>query len=56
MARLLEITGDDASFVDELIDTFIDDAATQIEIALQKAGIRPDEDFSIERFRVDRFH
>ena len=34
----------------------VDDAATQIEIALQKAGIRPDEDFSIERFRVDRFH
>ena len=34
MARLLEITGDDAAFVDELIDTFIDDAATQI------AGLR----------------
>ncbi len=30
MARLLEITGDDAAFVDELIDTFFDDAATQI--------------------------
>ncbi len=30
MARLLEITGDDAAFVDELIDTFIDDAATQV--------------------------
>lgn len=34
----------------------VDDVATQIDIALQKAGIRPDEDFSIERFHVDRFH
>ncbi len=34
----------------------VDDTATQLDIALQKAGIRPDEDFSIERFRVDRFH
>ncbi len=34
----------------------VDDTATQLEIALQKAGIRPDEDFSIQRFRVDRFH
>jgi len=33
----------------------VDDTATQLEIALQKAGILPDEDFSIERFRVDRF-
>lgn len=35
--RLLEITGGDASFVDELIDTYIDDAALQIE-ALQSAA------------------
>lgn len=34
----------------------VDDTATQLEIALQKAGIRPDEDFTIERFRVDRYH
>jgi len=34
----------------------VDDTATQLDIALQKAGIRPDEDFSIQRFRVDRFH
>jgi AmmeMemoRadiSam system protein A len=34
----------------------VDDAATQIDIALQKAGIRTDEDFTIQRFRVDRFH
>lgn len=33
----------------------IDDAAIQLEIALQKAGIRPEEEFTIERFRVDRF-
>jgi HPt (histidine-containing phosphotransfer) domain-containing protein len=31
MARLLEITGDDVAFVDELVDTFIADAATQLE-------------------------
>jgi HPt (histidine-containing phosphotransfer) domain-containing protein len=30
MARLLEITGDDQAFVDELIDTFIDDATDQV--------------------------
>jgi HPt (histidine-containing phosphotransfer) domain-containing protein len=29
--RLLEITGGDREFVDELIDTFLDDAATQIQ-------------------------
>lgn len=34
----------------------VDDAATQLDIARQKAGIGPDEDFAIERFRVDRFH
>ncbi|HEX2470951.1 MAG TPA: Hpt domain-containing protein [Candidatus Limnocylindrales bacterium] len=31
MARLLEITGDDVAFVDELVDTFLDDAATQLD-------------------------
>lgn len=30
LERLLEITGGDAAFVDELIDTFIDDATTQL--------------------------
>ena len=37
MTRLLEITGGDQAFVDELIDTFIEDATTQIE-ALRAAG------------------
>ena len=36
MARLLEITGDDVAFVDELVDTFIEDAATQLD-ALRSA-------------------
>lgn len=38
--RLLEITGGDAAFVDELIDTYIEDAAAQIEAlrAAAKAG------------------
>jgi HPt (histidine-containing phosphotransfer) domain-containing protein len=31
MARLLEITGGDQRFVDELVDTFIEDATTQID-------------------------
>lgn len=33
----------------------VDDVATQIAIALRKAGIGPDETYSIERFRVDRY-
>jgi HPt (histidine-containing phosphotransfer) domain-containing protein len=37
MARLLEITGDDQAFVDELVDTFLDDAASQFD-ALKAAG------------------
>jgi two-component system, sensor histidine kinase and response regulator len=37
IARLLEITGDDRQFVDELIDTFIEDAQQQIG-TLQAAG------------------
>ena len=37
MARLLEITGGDVEFVDELVDTFIDDATTQLS-ALRAAG------------------
>ncbi len=41
IARLLEITGDDRAFVDELIDTFLDDAAQQIE-ALHAAGAAGD--------------
>jgi len=31
MVRLLEITGDDIAFVDELVDTFLDDATTQLD-------------------------
>jgi AmmeMemoRadiSam system protein A len=34
----------------------IDTAAEQVGIALQKAGIRPDEHFSIRRFTVTRYH
>lgn len=30
LARLLEITGGDQAFVDELVDTFIDDAGAQL--------------------------
>lgn len=41
MTRLLEITEGDQGFVDELIDTFIEDAKTQIE-ALQAAGAAGD--------------
>lgn len=41
MARLLDITGGDQGFVDELIDTFIDDATTQIE-ALRSAATAAD--------------
>ena len=40
MARLLEITGDDVAFVDELVDTFIDDAATQLEALRSGSGDR----------------
>jgi HPt (histidine-containing phosphotransfer) domain-containing protein len=35
--RLLEITGDDQAFVDELIDTFLEDASAQLE-TLRAAG------------------
>jgi two-component system, sensor histidine kinase and response regulator len=31
MARLLEITGGDVAFVDELIDTFLGDATVQLD-------------------------
>ena len=31
MDRLLEITGGDLAFVDELVDTFIDDATLQLD-------------------------
>lgn len=33
----------------------VDDVATQVSIAMQKAGISPGEQCSIERFRVDRY-
>jgi len=40
MTRLLEITGGDVAFVDELVDTFLDDATTQLDAlrAAAKAG------------------
>jgi HPt (histidine-containing phosphotransfer) domain-containing protein len=41
MTRLLEITGGDQAFVDELIDTFIEDATTQID-ALRAAASSAD--------------
>ena len=41
MARLLEITGGDRAFVDELVDTFLDDATAQID-ALRLAGAADD--------------
>jgi HPt (histidine-containing phosphotransfer) domain-containing protein len=37
MSRLLEITGGDVVFVDELVDTFLDDATVQLD-ALHVAG------------------
>jgi AmmeMemoRadiSam system protein A len=33
----------------------VDDVAQQVSIALQKAGISPDEGCNVERFRVDRY-
>lgn len=41
MIRLLEITGGDVAFVDELIDTFLDDATVQLD-ALRAAGAAND--------------
>ncbi len=41
MTRLLDITGGDQGFVDELIDTFIEDATTQID-ALRAAASASD--------------
>jgi HPt (histidine-containing phosphotransfer) domain-containing protein len=46
MARLLEITGDDVSFVDELVDTFIEDAAIQLE-ALRAAAATGDSEAAV---------
>jgi HPt (histidine-containing phosphotransfer) domain-containing protein len=37
MARLLEITGGDQGFVDELVDTFLEDTTSQID-ALRTAA------------------
>jgi len=36
--------------------TGVDTVARQLAIALQKAGISPDEEFAIERFTVKRYH
>jgi len=36
-AHLLEITGDDLEFVDELVDTYFDDAVAQLETMRQAA-------------------
>jgi HPt (histidine-containing phosphotransfer) domain-containing protein len=46
MARLLEITGDDPAFVDELVDTFLDDATTQLA-ALRAAAAADDADAAV---------
>lgn len=50
MAHLLEITGGDPEFVDELIDTFIDDARSQI------AGLRAAVDTGDEAAAVRPAH
>jgi HPt (histidine-containing phosphotransfer) domain-containing protein len=42
-ANLLEMTGNDNEFVDELVDTFLDDGRRQIE-ALQAAAVAGDVD------------
>ena len=34
----------------------IDTAAQQVAVALRKAGIRPDEGFTVRRFTVTRYH
>ena len=41
-AHLLEITGDDLDFVDELIDTYLEDAAVQLD-AMRSAAEASDE-------------
>jgi HPt (histidine-containing phosphotransfer) domain-containing protein len=41
MSRLLEITGGDVAFVDELVDTFLDDATVQLD-SLRAAGTASD--------------
>ena len=41
MSRLLEITGGDVGFVDELVDTFLDDATVQLD-GLRAAGAATD--------------
>jgi HPt (histidine-containing phosphotransfer) domain-containing protein len=41
MTRLLDITGGDVAFVDELVDTFIDDATDQLD-SLRAAGAASD--------------
>ena len=46
MARLLEITGDDVAFVDELVDTFLDDATTQVD-ALRAAAAADDAEAAV---------
>ena len=40
-AHLLEITGDDLEFVDELVDTYLEDATTQLE-AMRRAAAAGD--------------
>jgi HPt (histidine-containing phosphotransfer) domain-containing protein len=46
MARLLEITGDDPAFVDELVDTFLEDATTQLD-ALAAAAATGDAEGAV---------
>jgi len=41
LVRLLEITGGDAAFVDELVDTYLDDALVQLA-DLERAGAAGD--------------
>jgi HPt (histidine-containing phosphotransfer) domain-containing protein len=47
LANLLEITGGDAAFVDELVDTFLSDADSQL--AALRAAVTAGDDAAIQR-------
>ncbi len=47
LANLLDITGGDAAFVDELVDTFLSDAEAQL--AALRAAVASDDAAAIQR-------
>jgi two-component system, NarL family, sensor histidine kinase BarA len=47
MANLLDITGGDQAFVDELIDTFLSDA--DVQIAAMRAAVGSGDDLAVLR-------